>query len=311
MQCTQCHAEFQDGAKFCPHCGHLAAPVAAAVVCADCQTPLKPGAKFCNHCGATMAAPVTVSAQPSPVSPPVPEPVIAIDPPPEPIPTVQPGAPVSEAVSAGQETKNQDNQALPPLFPAEPATTMGNKVGLWIGLAIAFFAAIGAAVYLFMDNSPSPLKNKIGPMEVPAVSAPAAPAQEPPVAPSSTAVQTEDEAAASLPAAPQPTVVPSVPLPESSKAPEPAEPQPVKRPVNQPKPVVRPVPPPQAEPVSAPTPAPVPAPAPVATGKTCSQASLLMRPICVVEGPATFWKCTPDGKRWNNDIPGCRRSNEN
>ncbi len=82
-------------------------------------------------------------------------------------------APIKEAVSAGKESKDEGNYSLPPLFPAEPATNMGNNVGLWIGGAIAFFAAIGGAVYLFMDNSPSPLKNKVGPMEVPAVSAPA------------------------------------------------------------------------------------------------------------------------------------------
>ncbi|GAA3986424.1 hypothetical protein GCM10022279_06870 [Comamonas faecalis] len=40
---------------------------------------------------------------------------------------------------------------------------------------------------------------------------------------------------------------------------------------------------------------------------TCDGASLLMRPVCFIEGPATFWKCVPDGKRWDNDIPGCRR----
>ncbi len=40
---------------------------------------------------------------------------------------------------------------------------------------------------------------------------------------------------------------------------------------------------------------------------TCDGASLLMRPVCFIERPATFWKCVLDGKRWDNDIPGCRR----
>lgn len=321
MQCTQCQAEFQDGAKFCPHCGHFAAPgVATALFCADCQTPLKPGAKFCNHCGATVAAP-----EPAPIrqaAPPTPEPAkpVIAPPVPEPMPAAESGpsagaqaTPVSGAAPASQAEENKGNHPLPPLFPTEPATTMGNKIGLWIGLAIAFFAAIGAAVYLFMDNSPSPLKNKVGPMDVPAVSAPATPAQQAPIAPSSTAVPAVQEEAApavvSIPSAPQPAVVPNVPLPESAQAPKAPEPQPVKRPTNQPKPVVRPAP--QPAPQAEPAPVPIPTPAPVATGKSCSQAGLLMRPICLVEGPATFWKCTPDGKRWDNNIPGCHRNNEN
>ena len=62
----------------------------------------------------------------------------------------------------------------------------------------------------------------------------------------------------------------------------------------------------QVEPQQSPS-----APAPAAIGKTCSQASLLLRPMCVVEGAATFWKCAPNGKRWDNNIPGCRRGNDN
>lgn len=295
MQCTQCHAEFQDGAKFCPHCGHPAAAAVAPVLaptlaCAACQAPLKPEAKFCNHCGAAVArAPMAAQPVAVPPAPPAPEP-----------------APIKEAVSAGKEPKNEGNYPLPPLFPAEPATNMGNNVGLWIGGAIAFFAAIGGAVYLFMDNSPSPLKNKVGPMEVPAVSAPA-PVMNAPTEPVAPALVT-DSAPLNTPlaVAPQPVMVPDVPLPPSPEAPAQAEAKPVKRPVEQPKPVVRPVT--REAPAPEPAPVPTPAPAPVAAVKSCGQASFLMRPVCVLEGPATFWRCTPDGKRWNNDLPGCHRN---
>ena len=185
---------------------------------------------------------------------------------------------------------------------------MGNNVGLWIGGAIAFFAAIGGAVYLFMDNSPSPLKNKVGPMEVPAVSAPAPVMNAPtePVAP--TLVTDSAPLNTPLAVAPQPVMVPDVPLPPLPEAPAQAEAKPVKRPVEQPKPVVRPVTREAPAPAPEVAPVPTPAPAPVAAVKSCGQASFLMRPVCVLEGPATFWRCTPDGKRWNNDLPGCHRN---
>lgn len=183
----------------------------------------------------------------------------------------------------------------------EPATKIGSKVGLWIGLAIAAFAAIAAAVYFLMGDSP--VRQKVGPMEVAPTSA-AVPLPEAPKPPPAVAEE--------IPQARQPQMVPSVPLPETQQTPvarERAEPAPVPRPVSQPKPVVRPASTPAPEPQAVQPPPEAPA-APVASGKTCSQASLLMRPICVVEGPATFWKCTPNGKRWDNNIPGCRRSNE-
>ena len=293
MQCTQCHADFHDGAKFCPDCGHPAAAAVAPVLapplaCAACQAPLKPEAKFCNHCGAAVArAPMAAQPVAVPPAPPVPE-----------------SALIKEAVSADKQSKDDGNRSIPPVFPAEPATNMGNNVGLWIGGAIAFFAAIGGAVYLVMDNSPSPLKNKVGPMEVPAVSAPVMNAPTEPVAPA----LVTDSAPLNTPlaVAPQPVMVPDVPLPPSPEAPAQAEPKPVKRPVEQPKPVVRPVT--REAPAPEVAPAPTPAPAPVAAVKSCGQASLLMRPVCVLEGPATFWRCTPDGKRWNNDLPGCHRN---
>jgi len=43
--------------------------------------------------------------------------------------------------------------------------------------------------------------------------------------------------------------------------------------------------------------------------RSCEEASLLAKPICFIEGPATFWKCAPDGKNWNNEIAGCQRNN--
>lgn len=33
--------------------------------------------------------------------------------------------------------------------------------------------------------------------------------------------------------------------------------------------------------------------------------------ICTLEGPALYFKCAPDGKNWNNSIPGCERKRSN
>lgn len=44
--------------------------------------------------------------------------------------------------------------------------------------------------------------------------------------------------------------------------------------------------------------------------RSCSDAFFLSRPLCVIEGPKTFWKCSPDGKNWDNSIPGCARQSQ-
>lgn len=49
-QCTSCHQQSPDGAKFCLECG---APFARA--CASCGHPVPDGAKFCMECGTPVA----------------------------------------------------------------------------------------------------------------------------------------------------------------------------------------------------------------------------------------------------------------
>ncbi|MBV2163019.1 MAG: zinc ribbon domain-containing protein [Comamonas sp.] len=288
----------KEGTKFCPHCGQMtpAVPAAAAhdaaagLPCPQCQTQLKPGAKFCNHCGATVAAVATASAASAAQAP-------------TPDTPDTPNTTDSVASSASVEPDSAIKQPLPPLFPAEQATRMGNNLVLWIGLAIALFGAITIAVYFVMGNS-GPAPQKIGPMELPT----------PPVV-----EQAPPPAAESLPEAQQPQMVPSVPLPgepaeaaaDAAAAPAAVEAAPA-RPAPQPKPVTRPVPKPAPEPQPQPQAPAAPAPVPEeAAVKTCAQAGLLMRPVCALEGPRTFWKCAPNGKHWDNNIPGCRRSEEN
>ncbi len=40
---------------------------------------------------------------------------------------------------------------------------------------------------------------------------------------------------------------------------------------------------------------------------TCQGIGGLYRLTCEIEGPANYFKCAPEGKNWNHDIPGCDR----
>jgi len=57
MQCSRCHAQNSDAARFCEECG-----ARIAVGCPRCGEPITAGKKFCRACGATLPAdPRTVS----------------------------------------------------------------------------------------------------------------------------------------------------------------------------------------------------------------------------------------------------------
>ena len=53
MNCKQCGAEIEDGARFCGNCG---AQQENKVVCKSCGAELADGAKFCGECGAQQEA---------------------------------------------------------------------------------------------------------------------------------------------------------------------------------------------------------------------------------------------------------------
>lgn len=78
--------------------------------------------------------------------------------------------------------------------------------------------------------------------------------------------------------------------------------QPLPRPSSPPK-IKRPA-------VAGGSPSSVPTPAPVPERKrtTCEGTGGINRLTCMIEGPATYFKCAPDGRNWNNSIPGCDRS---
>jgi Double zinc ribbon len=57
MECTRCHAENRDGARFCRECG-----ATFGAVCAGCGAKVEAGSKFCDGCGAPLAA---IPAQPT------------------------------------------------------------------------------------------------------------------------------------------------------------------------------------------------------------------------------------------------------
>jgi hypothetical protein len=56
--------------------------------------------------------------------------------------------------------------------------------------------------------------------------------------------------------------------------------------------------PPSAEPMPRPE---------IAPQRSCAGLSGFPAFLCRTEGPTRFWRCVPDGKNWDNDIPGCRR----
>ncbi len=72
MKCSSCHAENDDGAKFCRACGQALAPPPAAeptVACRYCHALNKPGARFCISCGQLMPAPLAATAAPMAAEP--------------------------------------------------------------------------------------------------------------------------------------------------------------------------------------------------------------------------------------------------
>lgn len=75
-----------------------------------------------------------------------------------------------------------------------------------------------------------------------------------------------------------------------------------------PAPVSVPAPVPVLAPAPAPAPAPVTTPAPERKRMTCEGVGGIYRLSCTIEGPETYFKCAPDGRHWNNAIPGCDRS---
>lgn len=75
-------------------------------------------------------------------------------------------------------------------------------------------------------------------------------------------------------------------------------------------PVAVPVPPPAMAapvPARAAPPAPPPVPAPVRQATTCDGTGGVYRLSCILEGPANYFRCAPDGRTWNHAIPGCDR----
>ena len=69
MNCPNCNASIQEGAKFCMECGS-----ALALQCPSCQTDLPSGAKFCLNCGHQLGTPTAPAPapQPQPVAEPEP-----------------------------------------------------------------------------------------------------------------------------------------------------------------------------------------------------------------------------------------------
>jgi membrane protease subunit (stomatin/prohibitin family) len=50
VECSNCHSQVRQGAKFCDSCGNK-----MQAQCANCQGELRPGARFCDSCGTPVA----------------------------------------------------------------------------------------------------------------------------------------------------------------------------------------------------------------------------------------------------------------
>ncbi len=72
MICSKCNSQVPDGAKFCPNCGALTAPVSQnKSFCENCGLELPKGAKFCTVCGASVTKKASAEVKPSDVLAPV------------------------------------------------------------------------------------------------------------------------------------------------------------------------------------------------------------------------------------------------
>ncbi len=273
--------------------------------CANCQTPQKEGAKYCHQCGHKVEQEPQASA--------------AVNrPPPTPCPKC------GQLPRPGLKFCNHCGSSLmaPPVV-EEPKRKKrrrrsssgrsgvgGGRKGWAIAVVVALFLLAGAGIYYFLSMGKSKPVAARGPLTTEQAMAGV---DKKPVQPREEIIEESTPAQVPvLPLPPQPAAAPPVPpLPEPVAEPEePAsKPQPQPQPRRVPAPKTKPVEPPPTPAVEAP--APAPAPAPVARVRPCSEAGLLMRPVCAVEGPQTFWRCAPDGKRWDNNIPGCRRSDSN
>ena len=72
MNCSKCNSQVPDGAKFCPNCGALTAPITQnKSFCENCGLELPKGAKFCTVCGAAVTKMASAEVKPSDVLAPV------------------------------------------------------------------------------------------------------------------------------------------------------------------------------------------------------------------------------------------------
>lgn len=290
------------------------------MLCSHCQTPLQEGAKFCHKCGQTTQPTSHAQEQsvaPSAAHPPTGVPVATA------LPSICPKC--QQQPKPGLKFCNHCGWSLSTPVPevrrkkrrrkSSSRSEGQSKAGrLAVAVAVALLLVCGGAYFAFSGKNKSALASSSGPLTTEQALATEVyldgkpPEPTPPPAPKIL-----------IPAPPQPAAAPPVPRWDPSEVV--LEPEEVQTPAvephaveTKPKPKFRPKPPPAPappEPMAVPEPVvPTPLPAPEIHVRPCSEAVLLMRPVCLVEGAQTFWKCTPDGKRWDNQIPGCRRSDE-
>lgn len=289
------------------------------MLCSHCQTPLQEGAKFCHKCGQT-TQPTSHSQEQSVAPPsahgPTGASVAAATPSTCPKCQQQPKPGLKFCNHCGwllstpvPETRRKKRRRK-----SSSRSEGQSKAGrIAVAVAVALLLVCGGVYFAFSGKNKSALASSSGPLTTEQALATEVyldgkpPEPTPPPAPKIL-----------IPAPPQPAAAPPVPRWDPTEVVlEPDDPPSTQeqrtidtKPKSKPKPKPQPAEVPPA-PVAVPeSPAPVPTPVAEVRLRPCSDAGLLMRPVCLVEGPQTFWKCTPDGKHWNNQIPGCRRSDE-
>lgn len=219
MNCKQCSAELNPGAKFCPKCGAALVGENESPPCVSCGKPLKPGAKFCPHCGASQlqnTAPVH--------APPVSDAPVGKTAVPRQTPVATPSIAVGPvlAEAAVDQRKNQGRTQTAPVEPEQASKAPGLDMQpplhdaknrktwpLWLagGLAIVALGA-GSAWYFHLIPGMTPKSTAVqdaaitsqptAPVADMSIEAGSAPAEEP--------VQAEGSAPMTESAPPEPSV---------------------------------------------------------------------------------------------------------
>lgn len=273
ITCSQCKTSNWKGAKRCKRCGGVLALSEPPVVpCPRCGASNGADLRFCEKCGANTA-------------------------------------PHAVALAAALAMAGKRH------VEAAPAAEQGKKEGgkpIW-QMALVVLCLVGVTLWIL--NKKTPGSASLPPERPPAVMINSEGVLEP----------LSDKEALAL--EPEPAPLPIVinaeapPPPEMEPAPAPVAAlppvagAPVVEPPAKPRKTTRPPPKPAVAPPVKETPAaPVPVVAvkkpAVVEARQCSELSVFYAMQCSMRGAALWFRCAPDGRNWNDNLPGCKMHDE-